>query len=128
MNVNNFVAHVLDLLAPLRGVTARKMFGGYGIYRGGVMFALVADDVLYFKVDDRNRRIFERAGTKPFVYDGKAKPVKMSYWETPADAFDDSAAMLDLARGALDVALRAKQAKPKPAPKAAPKAAKRARI
>ncbi len=57
-----FRDHVLDLLAPLGPVTARRMFGGFGITLDGVMFALIADDVLYLKVDDRTRPDYEAAG------------------------------------------------------------------
>ena len=75
---SDFVDNVLDLLGAWGGVAARKMFGGYGLYRQGLMFALVADDVLYFKVDDQNRAEFTAAGMGPFVYEGKSKPVSMS--------------------------------------------------
>lgn len=113
---SDFVDHVLDLLTPWGGVSARKMFGGYGLYKQGAMFALVAEDVLYFKVDERNRPLFQQLGMSPFTYDGKGKPVEMPYWETPPDALDDGAALIDFARGALDAALAAK--KEKLAPKA----------
>jgi hypothetical protein len=52
---NEFVEHVLELLAPLGNVSARRMFGGYGIYRDGLMLGLVASDVLYLKADTENR-------------------------------------------------------------------------
>ncbi|PTV96513.1 TfoX/Sxy family transcriptional regulator of competence genes [Rhodobacter aestuarii] len=32
-----------------RGVTARKMFGEYGVYAGGKMVALICDDTLFVK-------------------------------------------------------------------------------
>jgi DNA transformation protein and related proteins len=111
---SDFVDHVLDLLTPWGGVSARKMFGGYGLYKHGAMFALVAEDVLYFKVDDRNRPLFQQLGMSPFTYDGKGKPVEMPYWETPPDALDDGAALIDFARGALDAAVAAKKEKPAP--------------
>ena len=57
-----FEAHLEDLFAPLGGVSMRKMFGGLGIFRRGVMFALVADDTLYFKVDDQTEADFEAEG------------------------------------------------------------------
>jgi DNA transformation protein len=38
---------VLEQMADFGFVTARRMFGGAGIYRDGMMFALIADDVLY---------------------------------------------------------------------------------
>jgi DNA transformation protein len=123
---SDFVDHVLDLLSAWGGVSARKMFGGYGFYKQGAMFALVAEDVLYFKVDARNKPLFQQLGMLPFTYDGKGKPVEMPYWETPPDALDDGAALIDFARGALDAALAAKKEKSeppatkkeKPAPKA----------
>lgn len=111
---SDFVDHVLDLLTPWGGVSARKMFGGFGLYKQGAMFALVAEDVLYFKVDSRNRPLFQQLGMAPFTYEGKAKPVEMPYWETPPDALDDGAALIDFARGALDAALAAKREKPAP--------------
>jgi DNA transformation protein and related proteins len=105
----DFVSHVLDLMAGWGGVSARRMFGGHGIYRSGVMFALIADDTLYFKVDARNRGDFEAAGTRPFVYSRKSDAVTLSYWEAPPELFDDAEAMIAWARRALDAALAGKK-------------------
>ncbi|NIR58502.1 MAG: TfoX/Sxy family protein, partial [Gammaproteobacteria bacterium] len=44
---SEFVSHLLDMLEPLGPVSARRMFGGYGIYLDRLMFALVADDSLF---------------------------------------------------------------------------------
>jgi DNA transformation protein len=106
---SGFVDNVLDLLGAWGGVSARKMFGGHGLYRQGVMFALIADDVLYFKVDDQNRAEFKAASMGPFTYEGKSKPVEMSYYESPSELFDDGEAMIAWARRAFAAALRAKQ-------------------
>ncbi len=43
------VAFLLDQLARARGVTARKMFGEYALYRDGKTVALVCDDTLFVK-------------------------------------------------------------------------------
>ena len=56
---SEFVDYLLDLLKPLGGVSARRIFGGYGIFRDGLMFGLVADDQLFIKVDDVCRQDFE---------------------------------------------------------------------
>ena len=106
---SDFVATVLDLLSPWGGVTARRMFGGYGLYRQGLMFALVADDVLYLKVDAQNRAAYEVAGMEPFTYDGKNGTVSLPYWEAPPDLFDDPDAMIEWAKGAFGAALRARK-------------------
>lgn len=122
---SDFVANVLDLLGRWGGVSARRMFSGYGLYRQGVMFALVIDDVLYFKVDDGNRGAFEDAGMGPFSYERKSrdKPVAMSYYEAPPELFDDGEAMAAWARRAFEAALRSKKpAKPlKKRPKSGPR-------
>jgi len=75
---------VRDLLGEFGPVTIRNMFGGAGIYADGVMFALLADDVLYLKADETSARAFRAEGMEPFTYltEGKG-PVVMSYFEVP---------------------------------------------
>lgn len=43
------VDFLLDQLRDAGDVTAKKMFGEYGLYLQGRMFALVCDDTLFFK-------------------------------------------------------------------------------
>jgi DNA transformation protein len=105
---SEFVDFVLESLRPLGGVSARRMFGGHGIYRDGVMFALVADDQLYLKVDDGNRAAYDAQGLQPFTYTGKGRPIRMSYYEAPSEGFDDPEILGDWAREAYAAALRAK--------------------
>ncbi len=38
-----FVDYLLDLMRTIGPVSARPMFGGYGIFLDGLMFALVVD-------------------------------------------------------------------------------------
>ena len=79
-----------EVFLDVTGVTSRGMFGGWGIYKDGFFFALIADGRLYFKVDDSNRSDFERAGSEPFRYSSKdKKAVTMSYWELPAAVMED---------------------------------------
>jgi DNA transformation protein len=59
---------VRDLLADFGPVTIRNMFGGAGIYAGGVMFAILDDDVLYLKTDETSARVFREEGMEPFTY------------------------------------------------------------
>jgi DNA transformation protein len=83
--VNQVVSH-LNQVAP---VTARAMFGGYGLYAEGVMFGLIADETLYFKVDDQNRPSYLAAGSEPFTYDRNGKPIQMSYYRLPDAVFEN---------------------------------------
>lgn len=68
----SFRSFVLEQLArTTTAVRGRAMFGGVGIYSGELFFALIADDTLYFKVDDTNRPDFEVRGMPPLSADGR---------------------------------------------------------
>ena len=96
------------MLEPLEGASLRRMFGGAGVFCHGLMFALLADDRLYFKVDDDNRDMFLEADCEPFTFTGKSgKKAQMSYYEAPDYLYDEPDEMVEWARAALDAALRA---------------------
>lgn len=117
MNRPALVEHSLELLSGLGPVRARRMFGGWGLYAGEAMVALIATERLYLKVDAETRPRFEQAGGEPFVYDGQARPVSLSYWTVPAEAMESPAEMLPWARLALRAALAALTARRAKAPK-----------
>jgi DNA transformation protein len=110
---SEFVGFVLESLEPLGGVGARRMFGGYGIYKDGVMFALIADDQLYLKVDDGTRAAYDDASLPYFTYADKGTPIRMPYREAPPEGFDDAEILCAWARAAFAAALRAKASKRK---------------
>jgi DNA transformation protein len=111
---SEFVDYLVEQLAPLGDVSAKSMFGGWGIYCGGRMFALVAQDTLYIKVDDANRGEFERENLRPFRYERREKgEAVMDYYEPPAAALDDREILCTWAQKGVDAAARA-AAKKKP--------------
>jgi DNA transformation protein len=93
---DGFLEFVLEQLSGWGGVTARKMFGGAGLYRDGKMFGLIADDVAYLKVDDSNREQYVQAGSKPFKPYAE-KPAVMPYYEIPPDVLEDPEALVEWA-------------------------------
>lgn len=108
---------LVELFEPVGGVTFRKMFGGLGIFRQGLMFGLVADDTLYFKADDATSISFKAEGSGPFVYYGKDRPVAMQYWRLPERLYDDPDEFRKWALDAFAVAERAREEKPKRKPR-----------
>jgi DNA transformation protein len=102
--------HVCDMLSPLGAVTARAMFGGYGLYLDGLMFALIAGETLYLKADDRSKDAFEAVGMARFK-PWEDKPMTMPYWQVPPDLMDDAEDLCRWARAALDAALRTRKPK-----------------
>lgn len=123
--MSHYVEYVLEQLAPLGRVRARGMFGGHGLYCDELFFALVASDMLYFKVDDANRAMFEAHGKGPFVPFTDKPDLTMQYYEVPADVIEDPEELASWARAAVDVARRAAAVKAKR--RTAPKRQKSAR-
>jgi DNA transformation protein len=93
----NLVIEKLSLIGDIKG---RAMFGGYGIFHEGLMFALISEDILYFKVNDSNRDIYEKAGSNPF-------PHGISYWEVPTEVFEDTAKLDEWANISIAIAKEA---------------------
>lgn len=107
-----YLDYVIDQLTGLGPVKSRRMFGGAGLYLDGVFFGLVADDVLYFKVDDPNRSEYVVAGSGPFKPFGNDS-YAMSYYEVPGDVLEDPDSAKEWAEKALLVARQKKPAKGK---------------
>jgi DNA transformation protein len=108
-----FVDYLMELLDDFGSVTAKRMFGGYGIFRDGLMFGLVTDSTLYLKVDQKNQPDFEAQSLSPFIYMKKDRPVAMSYYQAPSEALDNVDAMHTWAESAFQAALRAQKKKKK---------------
>lgn len=110
--MSDFVEYVLELLGPLKNVRSRKMFGGYGIFKQDIMFGLVADEVLYLKVDQETIPDYKAQGLGPFVYEKKGKKMAMSYYQALEDSMDSSSELCAWAEKAYRAALRTKQKNP----------------
>lgn len=102
----DYCEYVVEMLQDWHPVVARRMFGGYGLYRAGQIFGLIIDDALYFKTDETTRSAYETAGSAPFVYEARGKPVALSYWQAPAELFDDAHMLASWADAAYQVGLR----------------------
>lgn len=103
---SEFVDYLVETLQVLGEVRARSMFGGFGIYAGDTMFALVADDVLYLKADEENVQRFKDQGSEPFYYERNGTRHAMSYWRAPEDSLDDPDELVSWARLGVDASLR----------------------
>ena len=102
---------VLEQLGRVASVIGKSMFGGVGIYAQGLFFALIAEDRLYFKVDDTTRPDFEQLGMEPFRPFGEDSA--MGYYEVPADVVEDVAVLETWMKKAIEVAAAAKGGKNK---------------
>jgi DNA transformation protein len=109
---SEFVVYVTDQLRRWAAVSARRLFGGHGVYRGAIMFAIVSRDTLYFRTDDINRPEFEAAGMGPFrVGRSDGGRIALSYHEVPSDVLEDAELLAPWAERAFAAALRRAEAK-----------------
>jgi DNA transformation protein and related proteins len=86
---NNYVQYVLEQLAALGGITARKMFGGTGLYSEDLFFGLIDDDTLFFKVNDINRADYEARNMPQFRPFRDRPDVSLTYYQVPVDVLED---------------------------------------
>lgn len=100
-----YLVYVVDQLACIGPIAAKRMFGGVGLYCDGLFFGLIASDSLYFKVDDVNRRDYQAAGARPFQPYGEDS-YSMGYYEVPVDVLEDVDQLRVWARGAVAAAAR----------------------
>jgi DNA transformation protein len=105
--------YLQELFEPVGGVRIRRMFGGLGFFRDGLMFAIWQGDAIYLKVDDITRPAFEAEGCGPFVYGKKdGRETALGYYRMPERLVDDRDEFCEWARAAMAVAVRANSPKP----------------
>lgn len=107
--MSEFVEFLKEVFREFGAVSARKMFGGYGIFYDGLMIGLVADDTLYLKVDSETEPEFTNNGLAQFMYPRGDKHIGMSYYQAPESALDDPSEMNKWAQLAYAAALRSKK-------------------
>lgn len=113
-----FSDYMLELLAGFGRVEAKRMFGGAGLYRDGVMFGILDDDAAFFRVDDVLQAEMEAQGSVPWAYsmkpDGSVR--SMGYWRMPETAADDPDEAVALARRSYAAAVSRKALRARKAP------------
>jgi DNA transformation protein and related proteins len=110
----SFKEFLIEQMAGFGPVTIRAMFGGAGVMRDGLMFALIDDEVLYLKADDETKAGFVAENLSQFTYMAKdGKKMEMNYYRVPERCLDAPDEMAKWCRTAYGVALKA-AAKKKP--------------
>jgi DNA transformation protein len=114
----SFAEFLREQLAPLGHVTMRRMFGKTGVFCDGLMFGMVTDNTLYFRVDERNRAAFEEAASvPPLNYKKKGSMIDLAFWRAPERLFDEPDELVTWARLALAAARRVAVKRVQAAPK-----------
>ena len=107
---SDYLHYVLEQLAGLASVSARRMFGAVGLYCDELFFALVDNDVVYLRVNDDNRADYTARGMSQFRPYADRPQLSVKYYETPADVLEDAGVLVAWAQRAV-AAARAAPAK-----------------
>ena len=114
---DGFAEFLREQLAPLGRVTMRRMFGKTGVFCNGLMFGMVTNDTLYFRVDDHNRAVFKEAESgPPLNYEKKGRTIDLSFWRAPERLLDEPEELVTWARAALAAARRVAAKRERTAP------------
>src|SRR5690348_11005860 len=104
---DGFAEFLREQLAPLGRVAMRRMFGKTGVFCNGLMFGMVTNDTLYFRVDDHNQAVFKEAESfPPLNYEKKGRTIDLSFWRAPERLLDEPDELVVWARAALAAAGR----------------------
>lgn len=103
-----FSDYVVELVSALGRVQAKRMFGGAGLFRDGVMFGVLINDVVYFRVDEALKADLAAQGSEPWVYVRQGEAREMGYWRMPETAADDPDEAAAIARRAYAAAVKRK--------------------
>ena len=105
--MNEFIEYLHEVFVRFGPISAKRMFGGYGIYHDGLMFALVVDDTLYLKADAENVDAFVEADLPPFQYLRQGKLTRLGYYQAPPKMLEQSDEAAIWARRSFAAAVRA---------------------
>ncbi len=108
---DEFIEYLEEIGSGLGEVAGKRMFGGHGLFVDGKMFAIVADGVLYFKVDDANEGEFEVLDLPRFTYNRKGKAMTLRYRRAPEEAVENSRALKKWAKLGIEASNRAAKKK-----------------
>jgi DNA transformation protein len=114
----SFAEFLREQLAPLGGITMRRMFGKTGVFCEGVMLGVVTENTLYLRVDDENKEAFKEAEAyPPLNYAKGGGTIDLSFWRIPERLFDEPEEFVAWARSALAAAHRVAAIRERAAPR-----------
>ncbi len=112
-----FADYVVEQMQAFGPVQARCMFGGRGVFRDGLMFALIINGQLYLKADELSKPAFAAQGLTPFTYLAQGQTRSLNYYTAPAEVFDSPDALLSWTRTAYACAVRHNPGAPEKKPR-----------
>lgn len=109
-----FKTYLQELFSVVEDSHIRPMFGGAGVFRNGLMFAVATSGgMIALKADEQTIPTFQREGCEEWLpHQPGKKPVSMGYWYIPEWLADDPEQFEQWSEDAFSAALRIDNSKP----------------
>ncbi|MGF1723726.1 TfoX/Sxy family DNA transformation protein [Photobacterium nomapromontoriensis] len=101
----------LRLFNCFSNMKSRSMFGGFGLFAGETMFALVVNNKLHLRANATNEQEFKQAGLEPYVYTKRGFPVVTRHYAIPEEWWQDTTKIIEQAERSLAAAQVDKETK-----------------
>lgn len=108
---DDFRQFVVDQMSVVVPVSAKRMFGGFGLYADGLFFGVIDDNRVFLRTGPGNVADFVDLGCAQFQPIPDARP--MSYHELPGEVLESRSKLRSWLPKAVEEARSARLKKPK---------------
>lgn len=105
-----FIMYILDCMSGIEGIEHKKMFGAFGLYKNGILFGIIEDERVFFKVDESSQSDYEEFDSKPLIFsaDGSREGEESSYYEVPLDILEDPKSLEEWVNKSVEISKNSK--------------------
>ncbi len=107
--ISSFAQYCADMLNPFGEISIKSMFGGYGVYKDGVIIGIIGDDELFFKKTSDNEHLFNTYENHPFTYEKDGKTMTMSYQSVSEEVLNNHEQIEELITATYNASLKRKK-------------------
>jgi DNA transformation protein and related proteins len=106
---DSYFQFIQEKFQPFPGISFKKMFGGMGLYKNGIVFGMIIQGELYFKADEKNQEEFKSRDSHPFTYQSRGKEVTLPYWLLPEEILENGGELEEWIEKSYEVGVRRKK-------------------
>lgn len=107
---SDYINFIVELFSEHGHITYRSMFGGWGLYYNSIIFAIIVDNEVYFKVDGSNMDQYISYNSRPFEYMKSDKLIKVSsYMLLPEEILYSPETLGNWIRQSYEISLKTKK-------------------
>ncbi|ATC60189.1 TfoX/Sxy family DNA transformation protein [Vibrio anguillarum] len=100
-NMNELISQIYRQAYSLGEISHRSMFGGYGFFCDGVVFALMHNECFYIRSYHASQPFFEKLNYKRYQYVKSNGIANTGYYALPPDVLSDETKLLIFIRDAI---------------------------